>query len=71
MAALLSGEVAIAEAQAATRQLVGDWNRQLARRDVSMDAEIGDGGFTLAGMIADPSSYVPDGVALIKASPWW
>lgn len=67
--ALLSGEVAPESARQAARGLVTAWNRQFGRRDVSFDQEIGEGGFTFGGLVMDPSSYVPDGVAVIR--PGW
>lgn len=55
--ALYEGRVSPEGAKAATRQLMTAWNRQFARRDISMDAEIGvDGdGFTLDTLISDGS----------------
>lgn len=54
MVALLEGRVAPEAARPAARELMTAWNRQFARRDISMDAEIGDG-LTLAGIVSDGS----------------
>lgn len=55
MVALLEGKVAPENARAATRDLVTAWNRQFARRDISMDAEMGEDGdgFTFGALISD------------------
>lgn len=58
---LLSGEIAPENARAAARQAVTAHNRMFGRRDISFDAEIGEGGFTFGGLIADASSFDIEG----------
>jgi len=45
-------------------------NRLFGRWDISTEQEIGEeGGMIFGGLIADPSSYVPGGVEVIR--PGW
>ncbi len=67
MMALLEGRVSADQAGSAVRGLVTAWNRQFSRRDISMDAELGDGdGLTFGGLVATADSLAPAGVSVIR-----
>lgn len=51
---LLTGEIRPDGAKAAASQAMLTYNRMFGRRDISMDADLGDG-FTLAGIVSDGS----------------
>jgi hypothetical protein len=68
--ALFEGTIGPEDVGAKLRELVTCHNCLFARRDVSMDAEIGEGGFTF-GLIADPSSFDMEGTGHRVLTPQW
>ena len=66
---LLAGEISSAGIKNAVREAMRGYNRTFGRRDVSFDADLGDG-FTLAGVVSDGSFDVGESGIRVQQVGW-